>query len=225
MAIKLIAFDWNGTLLADTNIWWRAACKEFEFLGKKPITLRRLQATFTMPLIDYFVANGYKRADILKNKDKIAAIFFKYYNPKEALARTRGGSKRLLKWLKGNNIKSIIYSNHSVTDIHKQLKRLKLTNYIVDVIGRYEDEMIRQFDLKHKEKLLFQYLKNLKLKKSEVLTIGDTCEEIEIGQALGLHTVALTGGYNSTARLKTAKPDFLIHNIKDLIGIIKRLNS
>ena len=223
--IKLVAFDWNGTLLADTNIWWRAASKQWEFLGGHPVPLKRLQETFTIPIINYFVVNGFKRKDILKNKNEIAAIFFKHYNPKEALAHTRGGSRQLLKWLKANNIESIIYSNHSVTDIHKQLKRLKLTNYIVDVIGRHEDEMIRQFDLKHKEDRLKEYLKSNKLKSAEVLTIGDTCEEIEIGRALKLRTVALSGGYNSTKRLKACKPDFLIHNLKSLVPIIKKLNK
>ena len=69
------------------------------------------------------------------------------------------------------------------------------------------------------------YIKQNKFKPNEVISVGDTEEEIEIGKKYGYHTVAITGGFNSTGRLKKHKPDFLIHNMKDLIGIIKKLNK
>jgi phosphoglycolate phosphatase len=59
-------------------------------------------------------------------------------------------------------------------------------------------------------------------KKDEVIIIGDSPEEIEVGKAAGIKTVAITGGYYSTARLKASKPDFLISNLKELIGIVKK---
>ena len=77
---------------------------------------------------------------------------------------------------------------------------------------------------KDKGQRLFEFTKKHKYNPREVISVGDTDEEIEIGKRYGYHTVGITGGYNTTARLKAAKPDFLIHNMKDLIGIIRKLN-
>lgn len=76
-----------------------------------------------------------------------------------------------------------------------------------------------------KQQKLEDYVKKHKFKPQEIISVGDTEEEIEIGKALGYHTVAITGGFNSTKRLKKQRPDFLIHNMKDLAGIIKKLNK
>ncbi|MBI2599078.1 HAD family hydrolase, partial [Candidatus Curtissbacteria bacterium] len=64
-----------------------------------------------------------------------------------------------------------------------------------------------------------------KLKSSEVLVIGDTTEEVEIAKSLGCISVAITDGNVSTARLKAAKPNYLINNLKEIIPIIENLNS
>jgi phosphoglycolate phosphatase-like HAD superfamily hydrolase len=76
-----------------------------------------------------------------------------------------------------------------------------------------------------KEQKLFGFVKQNKLKPREVVSVGDTEEEIQIGKQYGYHTVAITGGYNTTARLKKQKPDFLIHNMLELKKIVKQLNK
>ena len=50
MAIKLVAFDWNGTILADTQAV--LACDRFALqqIGEKPITLKQLQENFDIPV-------------------------------------------------------------------------------------------------------------------------------------------------------------------------------
>ena len=58
---------------------------------------------------------------------------------------------------------------------------------------------------------------------TETLIIGDTIEEIEIGKELGIITIAITQGNTSTPRLKTAKPDYLISDLKQVIDIIKKI--
>lgn len=68
-------------------------------------------------------------------------------------------------------------------------------------------------------------MKNLKLTKKEVLLVGDTEEETDISKTEGFYTVAITGGYNTTTRLKKLKPEFLIHNMLKLKKIIKELNK
>ena len=79
--------------------------------------------------------------------------------------------------------------------------------------------------IKKRNKLekLNQFLAQQTFKKSEVLIIGDSTEETQAGKHLGIHTVAITGGFVSAVRLKAINPDFLISNLNQLIGIIEKL--
>src|SRR3990167_5908778 len=57
----------------------------------------------------------------------------------------------------------------------------------------------------------------------EIVIIGDSPEEVEVGKHLGIHTIAITGGFCSARRLKDTGPDYLIHNLAEMIEIINKL--
>jgi len=221
--IKLVAFDWNGTLLADTEACWEGANAEFKAAGAKPISLLRYRQTFTIPYIECLVKNGVKRKHVLANSKKISDAFHNFYEPRAARCRTRGGVREVLAWLKKNRIQSMIYSNHTIVGIESQLKRLKIGHHMDVVLANGAKE--GSLHSRGKGQKLNDYVKRHKLKPGEVISVGDTEEEIEIGKHYGYYTVAITGGYNTVFRLKKRQPDFLIHNMKELVGIIKKLNN
>ena len=59
-------------------------------------------------------------------------------------------------------------------------------------------------------------------KKQEVMIVGDSPEEIEIGKSLGLKTIAITNGYYSKFRLKKKNHDYMINNLHELKRIINQ---
>jgi len=221
--IKLIAFDWNGTLLADTICSWEGSSKQLEFCGKKPMSLLKFRQTFAFPYSECLVANGVRREFILKNSGKIAKTFFDFYEQRAVKCRTRSGVREVLSWLKKNHIGSMIYSNHTLLGIEAQLKRLKIKNYIEIVLAH--SDQAGGLHNKNKGQKLLSYIKSNNFKPHEVISVGDTAEEIEIGKQYGFYTVGITGGYNTAAKLKMHHPDYLIHNMGDLIDIIKKINQ
>ena len=219
--IKLIAFDWNGTLLADTANSCRASNKVFKIYGLKPISITGFRKTFTIPIKKMWENNGLnKEIDFLEQSKTFHSIYEEY----AVHTRTRQGSKTLLAWLENHRIKQMIYSNHIAPDIIKQLMRLNIFEYFDEVLARSAGDHSHTLN-KSKEQKLYDYVKRNKLKPLEVITVGDTEEEIEIGKAAGFYTVAITGGYNTTSRLKKQKPDFLIHKMLELKRIIQKLNK
>lgn len=222
--IKLIAFDWNGTLLSDANIVVKVEKVILKNFGMQPISLKRFQETFKVPIIKYWTAIGFSSQNFLKNSTKIDKLFQDNYEPLADKARTRSGSREVLLWLKQNNIESSVYSNHTTPNIHRQLKRLKLDSLITEVLARHLGD-ITHMHKNSKEEKLFNYVKKHKFKPREVVSVGDTEEEIDVGKKFGYHTVAITGGYNSQSRLKKSKPDFLIHNMLELKKIVQKLNN
>ncbi len=215
--IKLIAFDWNGTIMADTNAVVEATNLTRKEYGYPPISLYQFQKTLVIPIVDYWVANGGKKEDIATQH----VIFHKNYESLLERIRTRKNAKTTLAWLARNHIRSIIYSNHTQAEIMAQLKRFKIGSYFEAVLARSGVKDQRHLHKRHKGEKLSAYIKSHRLNPREIISIGDTCEEIEIGQELKTWTVAITGGENSVSRLKQCRPNFLINNLSELKKIIK----
>ncbi|KKR51203.1 MAG: hypothetical protein UT84_C0002G0064 [Candidatus Curtissbacteria bacterium GW2011_GWA1_40_16] len=221
--IKLVAFDWNGTLLADTQTVVNATSIELNELYGRKIGLQEYRREFVIPVRIFFINLGIGEKELDKNYKKSAAIFEREYEKRALRCRTRSGSRKLLEWLKSQNIKSAIFSNHEINGVLRQTERLNITNFFDKILAN--NHMRDAYSIKGKEKRLIEYLKNQKIPHSEVLVIGDTDEEIIIGHDMGSKTVAITNGHSTTIRLRAAHPDFLINNLVEVIGIVKKLNS
>lgn len=216
--IKLVAFDWNGTLFADSYAIYKSDLDVCKLLKIKPISFQAFQKYYDVPIKNFYLALGVSEKEFNKKAAKIANVFHRHYEERSAKLRTRSYARRLLEWLSENNIESIIFSNHIVDPIKKQLKRLRLKRYILAVLA--SSHLQSALKGRSKQEKLKHYMREHKLLPKEVLIVGDTVEEIEIGRELGVITVAITHGNCSITRLKKAKPDYLINSLKEVIGII-----
>lgn len=219
--IKLVAFDWNGTLFADTKPIVDADNVVLEKLGLAPITVSHFRNIFTIPLIEYYAGCGVDRAKYLKHQHEIEEWFHEAYEQRVKHVRTRSGVRKLLHWLDERKIVPIIFSNHTNEGIHFQLNRLGIGTFFQDVLAR--DLHNGPDEKRIKGAKLEAYLEANGYKKSDVVIVADGVEEIEIGKTLGIPCVALSGGYTSTIRLRGASPDFLIHSLIGLEKIIEKL--
>ncbi|MBI4037837.1 HAD family hydrolase [Candidatus Curtissbacteria bacterium] len=221
--IKLVAFDWNGTLLADAQAVCDGCNHFISAMGVKPITLRIYREKFVVPVIDFYESIGLSRKKVLKNAKMNAQIFHKYYELRASTIRSRANTGTILKWLYQQNILTVIFSNHITRRIEEQLERLKIAKYIDGVIANNElDEALKG---RNKGEKLISFAKTNDLNAKEILIVGDSSEEIEIAKEFGSISVAITHGHYSTKRLKAAKPDYLIGDLGNLINIIRNINT
>lgn len=220
--IKLVAFDWNGTILADVIACLKADDAARKTLGHKPISLKKFRETFEIPVLNFYAKLG---LDVKNSPEKFESsedIFHSTYDKLSAKAKTRLGTRKLLKYLEKNKIPAIIFSNHITNHINWHLKRLGLEKHFRHIIA---NEKIGAALIKRaKGEKLKSYLKENKIPGDEILIIGDTTEEIEIAREMGAVCCAVKSGYSTTARLKTAKPDYLLHDLREIEEIIAKLN-
>lgn len=216
--IKLVVFDWNGTLFSDVAAATHGANSRMIQLGRSPLTTREYQEAFEMPIAKTYANLGFDPKLIEEKAHELSVAFHLAYEERAKHVRTRRGTRYLLDYLSEQGIAKIIFSNHTAAGIDFQLKRLKIGHYFETVLAN-EDILGAHF--KGKKDRLVAYLQTARLNPREIVIIGDTIEEIEIGKELGLKTVAITGGFCTVKRLRTAKPDVLIHHLRDLIKIIE----
>lgn len=219
--IKLVAFDWNGTIFADTYAILDSINEVLKSLNLKPVSLTTFQKHFDVPVTKAYLGLGIPQEVIAQQSSKIIK-FHTYYEKRAEKVRTRAYAKSVLEWLLKNKIKSIIFSNHIDEPVKKQLRRLKIEKYFAAVLTN--TALDASLKGRNKQQKLKEYLKKNNIIPKEVLIIGDTIEEIEIGNQLGAVTVALTHGNCSITRLKVVKPNYLVYSLKGIVNIIKSLN-
>lgn len=221
--IKLVAFDWNGTILADTYAVFEADNEIIKYLGLKPNTFFRFRKYFDVPVIKYFEALGADKKQLHEESEKIAKIFHDYYEPRAQKVRTRSHARTVLVWLEKQKIPTAIFSNHVTDKIHNQLKRLRIEKYFREVLAN--DSNHSAYRMRSKQNRLLKYMEEKSLTPKEVLIVGDTVEEIQIAKEIGCMCVAITQGNCAADRLEKAKPDYLIGDLGNLINIIREINS
>jgi phosphoglycolate phosphatase len=74
-----------------------------------------------------------------------------------------------------------------------------------------------------KQEKLAVFLRRASYRRQDVVIVGDSPEEVEIGRALGIWTVAVTGGYYSAARLSECAPDALVGRLGQIKVVLQHL--
>jgi phosphoglycolate phosphatase len=216
---KLIVFDWNGTILADTAASWRASNDCLEFFGRPAITLAQFKETVHFPVIHFYKLNGCDVDDVLARQAEANTLFYTSYRRYADKVRTREGVRGLLNWLENRNYDRTILSNYMKPEIEEQLARLKIDHFFSHVCGNLDGQAVLHKTTKRER--LAEFILKRGYEPSHITLIGDSTEEPEIARHLGMKSISLTGGYFSAARLKAAQPDFLVHSLKDVIEILK----
>lgn len=133
--IKLVVFDWNGVLIADTQACVDGNNYILKMFGGRPGNIKKFRDTYIIPLVEHYVLNGCDRENILSKPEKIGRLFHEFYEKRVSRCRSRKGAKQTLEHLKKKSIKSIILSNHMKTKIISQLKRLGLSEHISEILS------------------------------------------------------------------------------------------
>ncbi|MBI2327676.1 hypothetical protein HYU92_05160 [Candidatus Curtissbacteria bacterium] len=63
--IKLVVFDWNGTLFADAIACFEADNHVLQSLGIKPITLKIFRQKFEVPVVKFYASMGLNKDQLL----------------------------------------------------------------------------------------------------------------------------------------------------------------
>lgn len=219
MEHKLIVFDWNGTILSDTQQSLDAGNVCLEFYGSQPISMQQYRETFTFPILHFYKKNGLSVDQVLAKKDEANEVFQAEYERLAANARTRKGARDLLDWIKQQGMSCIILSNYRTERIQAHLKRLKIAQYFSHV-SAFGCEGATIVEVANKKERLSEFMVKRGYRPEDVVLIGDSTEEPEIARALGASSIGITDGYITQARLREAEPDYMVHSLREVKDVL-----
>lgn len=219
---KLIVFDWNGTILADTEASWMAANTTLKFFGAAEISLRRYRETTHFPVIHFYRLNGVDVDTLLKHKQESNDLFQTAYEKAAVKSRTRRGTRDLLKWVKKQGYGCIVLSNYLTERIEAHIVRLGLEGYFHH-ISAHECDGTTILENTTKAARLSDFMLKRGYKPHDTVIIGDSTEEPEIAHKLGLQSISVSGGYFDVRRLRKSRPDYLISNMEKVRPILSNI--
>ncbi|MFH1390551.1 MAG: HAD-IA family hydrolase [Candidatus Margulisiibacteriota bacterium] len=111
--------------------------------------------------------------------------------------------------------KMIIVSNKRDMLIRHILRLQNLAHYFSSVLGGDSASC-----LKPDPCAILEKLGKYQVEKSKAILVGDMTIDVETGKNAGIHTCAVTYGFDDKAKLAAAKPDFLIDDLLELKNLI-----
>ena len=209
--IKNIFFDFNGTLLDDTELCCDIEQEMMEQNGLRPYTMQEYLDKFFFPVKDYYEFIGIKNENFLD-----AASFFnqEYFTrwPKET--HLYNGVIESLDELKKAGYRLFVLSATKQDFLDEQLKFLGVYDYFEGTCGARNDLGGSKIEYGK------AYAKIHNVNPNETIMIGDTIHDYEVSKELGFNCSLFTQGHNSKWRLQNLGVK-TFDSFKDLEKIVK----
>jgi phosphoglycolate phosphatase len=205
--IKNIIFDWSGVINDNLITVYNAAMIIFEKYGAQKISLEEFKREWEQPYMVFY--NKYL-PDLSKTEEDTAykaayKVAASQYSPKPY-----SHIKKTLQKFKNAGIKMVVISSDPSENLLSEIEEFHLQGLFTEVYGEIHDKV----------EVIHEVIKENQFDPEQTIFIGDTTHEIKVGKGASTKTAAVTWGFQNEDKLKSANPDYIIHNLKELESII-----
>lgn len=200
--LKLVVFDWSGTVSNDLPPVYEANMAILRKSGKPVMDFESWRPRTMLTAAQFLQAHG-----VQGTTEELSA----WYEQELTLAKERGvvptaylDAHEILSFLVGMGLRISILSSHPEKHLRKEADEYGLTGFITNFVGDSKDKMA-DLDI-----MIAGF--GIPVRK-QALMVGDTIFDIQAGKAVGTLTAAVTSGYHSRERLVQENPDLLSDNL------------
>lgn len=208
--IKAILFDFDGTL-ADTAPGIVNTMQETFKTMQLPVpTEEAIRQTIGLKLEDGVKVLGrFDDATAQKGVAIYRELFMKIELSKIQIFPE---VKETLTILQQMGIRMAICTSRGLNSLNFILTANNMNDYFEEIITASAN-----LPTKPAPDMVFELLKRMNLTANEVLVVGDTTFDIEMGHNAGCKTIAVTYGNHSTEILATSHPTYIIDHFNELL--------
>lgn len=210
---KAVIFDFDGTLCNTTPGILDTMRKTFEVMGKAIPTAAEMRATIGLPLADALRL----LAHLDDEETKLAAETYRKWFPNYEPAGTTicDGVTETLAELKRRGVRMAVCTSRDRQSLSLIMQPRGLRQF-------FETEVTGSDNIKAKPlpDMVLALLCRMQLSADDVLVVGDTTFDIEMGNAAGCDTCAVTYGNHTPDQLREAMPTYMTGNFRDLLAYV-----
>lgn len=205
-----LIFDFDGTL-ADTNeAIIETSQATLDKMGLPRIPKEKLTKLIGLPLKENFTLGGG-----LSNEEADRAVII-YRELFDGIAEKSvtlfPGVADVIKTLSERGVPMAVASSRSQRSLEHLVKFLGLSPYLKNLYGADFAK-----NPKPAPDLVEYILDQMDMDPAHALVIGDTTYDIEMGNAAGCYTCAVTYGNQTMEQLRTANPDYVIDDLRKIL--------
>lgn len=213
--IKLIIFDFDGTI-ADTNKTIVEAKRATSILlGLEPLSDEEYASTIGMPSTAGFRKNYPDISDELAEKCK-----YEYRRLFEEIKKKTppvifDGVREVLDTLRDNQLICTIATSRNNKSLNEFMDEWEIAGFFTYIIGG--DDNVKA---KPEPDPVLKTLEELVFSPENTLVVGDMPVDIMMGKSAGVYTCGVTYGNSDRDKLIEAGADFVIDDIRELVDIV-----
>jgi phosphoglycolate phosphatase len=190
---KHVIFDYNGTIIYDTDLCVEALNHLLISQNIAPLTVLQYRERFHFPIINFYQEMGFDFTKV--SFDDLGKMYFQIYLENLHRCLVYEGLVELVTDLKKEGIQTSILTALNQNELHKQLKLFKLES-LFDVTYGLED-----YNAHSKIQRGHELMNHIGIAPQDTIMIGDTCHDWEVAQALGIEVLLLSDGHQTHERL------------------------
>ncbi len=203
--MKMILFDWNGTLLDDTQMWFEAVKLTFKTFGAKAPSIdqffRELEG-------DYFAI--YQSRGINVSREKLNQVYESFYENMVTQVELNQNVMSTIRELSSRALLLGVITAQLQNLVIPLLQKFELLSYFP----------ISEFHVIDKSASINKLLTRHAVPSTECLYIGDTPSDVRAARKSGVKSVVMRNVSIPPDLIIASEPDYLIEDISELLKII-----
>lgn len=206
--ISGIIWDWNGTLLDDTELSVQTMNQMLLKRNLQQLTIASYKEVFSFPVKDYYRKIGF---DFTLEPFEIPAIeYIDNYNSRVDNCGLHDHALTVLQHFKNLGIQQFVLSAMEQQALDRCLELRRITHYFEHVSGLDNHYAASKLDNGK------QMIASLNLDVHQMLLIGDTVHDYEVASELGCQCILIANGHQSRSILESTGA-IVVNEIIDLI--------
>ena len=194
LAIKHVFWDWNGTLLDDARLCASIINDILEDHGLDSISFEQYRQTFNFPVSSYYKRLGLSSIGV--SFEQTSSEFIQNYQLRWKGCSLQKHAISTLRQIKDLGIPQSIITAGKESFLDDYIKHYELGNYFCGLVG------VDHIHASGKIARAIEYAKGLNLGSGEVLVVGDTTHDHEVGLAMSAHVLLFSKGHHPIERLE-----------------------
>ncbi len=196
---KHIIFDYNGTILYDTDVCVEVLNLLLDSHGRPPVNEAYYREHFHFPISSFYTKMGF---DFERESfDQLGRRYMNIYLDNIHRCKVYHGLRDLIRELRQDQdtkkISILTALNHDA--LLAQLKSFDLEQYFDATFGLYDHHALSKVQRGH------DLMKHVGIPAEDTIIIGDTDHDLEVAHSLGIDAILLGDGHQNEERLKKTK--------------------
>lgn len=191
---KHVIWDWNGTLLDDTDLCIEIINMMLIKRNLPALSLERYREIFGFPIKDYYLRTGFDFS--IEPFERLALEYLTEYDSRCTCCSLHNGAEDLLKKIHAAGISQSVLSASNIDSLKSIIRNYQIDRYFSHVSGLDNNYAGSKVDIG------INWLAAQDFRPAEVLLIGDTEHDHETAQAMGVDCLLVSQGHQSVERLE-----------------------